>query len=56
MELVPEREDAAIATVTSLGFTSGTTRKGWIRDYYGSYKDVVMMDVALSNRTTWWKD
>ena len=56
MELVPEREDAAIATVTSLGFTQGATLKGWIRDYFGSYKDVVMMDVALSDRTTWWKD
>lgn len=56
IELVSEREDAAIDVVESLGFSKTATLKGRIRDYYGSYKDVVVLEIPLSDRSTWWKE
>ena len=56
IELVPEREDAAIGVVESMGFTRVATLKGRIRDYYGSYKDVTVLEIPLSDRSTWWKE
>ena len=56
IELVPEREDAAIGVVESMGFTRVATLKGRIRDYYGSYKDVVVLEIPLSDSSTWWKE
>ena len=56
MELVPAREDAAIEVVESLGFKKVATLSGRIRDYYGSYRDVVVLEIPLSDRTTWWRE
>ena len=56
IELVPEREEAAIGVVVSMGFARVATLQGRIRDYYGSYKDVVVLEIPLSDRSTWWKE
>lgn len=55
MELVPMREDAAIEVVETLGFKKTATLPGRIRDYYGSYRDVFVLEIPLSDRSTWWK-
>ena len=56
IELVPEREDAAIGVAESMGFAKVATLQGRIRDYHGSYKDLVVLEISLSDRATWWKD
>lgn len=56
IELVPEREDAAIKAVESMGFTKVATLGGRIRDYFGSYKDIVVLEIPLSDKSTWWRD
>lgn len=56
MELVPAREDAAIEVVEGLGFKKTATLPGRIRDYYGSYRDVFVFEISLSDRSTWWRE
>ena len=55
MELVPEREDAAIEVAESMGFTKVATLPARIRDYFGSYKDLVVLEIPLSDRSSWWE-
>ena len=56
IELVSEREDAALEVVEGMGFKRVATLPGRIRDYFGSYKELVVLEVALSDRSTWWKE
>lgn len=56
VELVPEREDAAIDVMEEMGFKQVATLPGHIRDYFGSYKDLVVLEIPLSDRSTWWKE
>ncbi len=56
MELVPEREAAAIDVAESMGFQRVSTLPGRIRDYSGSYNDLTVLEISLSDRSTWWKD
>ena len=55
MELVPDREDAAIEVAESMGFTKVATLPARIRDYFGSYKDLVVLEIPLSDRSSWWE-
>ncbi len=55
-ELVPIREEAAIRFAENLGFHKVATLPRRIRDYFGGYQDVVVLEVSLSNRDTWWRD
>ena len=54
-ELVPEREEAAIKAAESMGFSKVATLKGRIRDYEGGYDDLVVLEMSLSDRETWWR-
>jgi GNAT superfamily N-acetyltransferase len=56
IELVPEREDAALEVVEGMGFKQVATLPGRIRDYFGSYKELAILEVSLSDRSTWWKE
>ena len=55
MELVPDREDAAIEVAESMGFIKVATLPARIRDYFGSYKDLVVLEIPLSDRSSWWE-
>ena len=56
MELVPEREDAAIEVAERMGFEKVATLPARIRDYFGSYKDLVVLEISLSDRSSWWEE
>ena len=47
-ELVPAVESMGFKKVASLG--------GRIRDYNGSYRDLVVLEIPLSDKSTWWKE
>ena len=55
MELVPDREDAAIEVAQSMGFEKVATLPARIRDYFGSYKDLVVLEIPLSDSSSWWE-
>ena len=54
-ELVPEKEEAAIRAAESMGFSKVVTLKGRIMGYEGGYDDVVVLEMSLSDRDTWWR-
>lgn len=56
MELVPDREDAAIEVAERMGFSRVATLPARIRDYFGSYKDLVVLEIPLSDRSSWWEE
>ncbi len=55
IDLVPRREEAAIRFAERMGFERVATLPARIMDYYGGYLDVVVMEVSLSDRSTWWR-
>ena len=55
IDLVTRREEAAIKFAERMGFERVATLPARIMDYYGGYHDVVVMEVSLSDRSTWWR-
>ena len=55
IDLVTRREEAAIRFAERMGFERVATLPSRIMDYYGGYQDVVVMEVSLSDRNTWWR-
>ena len=55
IDLVPRREEAAISFAERMGFERVATLPARIMDYYGGYQDVVVMEISLSDRNTWWR-
>ena len=55
IDLVTRREEAAIRFAERMGFERVATLPSRIMDYYGGYQDVVVMEVSLSDRKTWWR-
>ena len=55
IDLVPRREEAAIRFAERMGFERVATLPARIMDYYGGYQDIIVMEVSLSDRNTWWR-
>jgi L-amino acid N-acyltransferase YncA len=53
-ELVADREQPAINAAQSVGFRASATLKGRIKDYWGNYQDLVLLEMPLNERHMWW--
>jgi L-amino acid N-acyltransferase YncA len=53
-ELVAQREMAAIMAAESVGFQVSATLKGRIKDMWGNFQDLVLMELPLENHERWW--
>lgn len=53
-ELVTPQEEAAIVAAGSLGFREVATLKERIRDMWGNYQDLVLMEMSLKEPRPWW--
>jgi L-amino acid N-acyltransferase YncA len=53
-ELVADRERPAINAAQSVGFRPSATLKGRIKDYWGNYQDLVLLEMPLNERHMWW--
>ena len=53
-ELVGDREQPAINAAQSVGFRASATLKGRIKDYWGNYQDLVLLEMPLNERHMWW--
>ncbi len=54
-ELVAQREKAAIVAAESVGFQEVARLEGWVRDIWGNYQDLVVMELALAEHKEWWR-
>jgi L-amino acid N-acyltransferase YncA len=54
-ELVEQREKAAIIAAERSGFREMTTLKGRIRDMWGNYQNLVVMELPLQGQEPWWR-
>ena len=53
-ELVAQKEKAAISTAQSVGFKQVAILNGRIRDLWGNYHDLVLLELPLNSHQLWW--
>lgn len=53
-ELVADREQPAINAAHGVGFRASATLKGRIKDFWGNYQDLVLLEMPLNERHMWW--
>jgi len=53
-ELVADQEEAAISAAGSAGFREAAVMKEYVRDMWGNYHDLVIMELSLKERRIWW--
>jgi RimJ/RimL family protein N-acetyltransferase len=53
-ELVADHEGPAIAAAASAGFREVAVLKDHVRDIWGNYHDLVLMELSLKERRMWW--
>jgi L-amino acid N-acyltransferase YncA len=54
-ELVADREEIAIRAAISVGFHQVAIVKERIRDFWGNYQDLVLLELPLKDRELWWR-
>lgn len=55
MELVEHREKPAIQAALSLGFQEVACLAEWVRDAWGNYESLVVLELPLKERELWWR-
>jgi RimJ/RimL family protein N-acetyltransferase len=54
MELVADRELPAILAAESVGFKRVARLSERVRDFWGNYQDLIILDLPLKDRLQWW--
>ncbi|NQW22447.1 MAG: GNAT family N-acetyltransferase [SAR202 cluster bacterium] len=54
MELVEEREISALIAAESIGFRRVATLPNRIKDTWGSYQSLVLLEIELEDHDSWW--
>jgi L-amino acid N-acyltransferase YncA len=54
-ELVAQREEAAIMAAISLGFREVATLTDRVRDMWGNFQDLVLLEMPMADRDWWWR-
>ena len=53
-ELVARREGPALNAASSVGFKEVAVLKDRIRDFWGNFQDLVLLEMSLKDRQLWW--
>ena len=54
-ELVAQREEPAIKAAQSVGFKEVAILGERIRDFWGNYQDLLLLELSLKDREGWWR-
>ena len=54
-ELMAQREEAAIMAAISLGFREVATLTDRVRDMWGNYQDLILLEMPMADRDWWWR-
>ena len=53
-ELVADRENPALNAASSVGFEEVAVLKDRIQDFWGNFHDLVLLEMSLKDRQSWW--
>ncbi|MDA0264770.1 MAG: GNAT family N-acetyltransferase [Chloroflexi bacterium] len=54
-ELVAQREKEAVCAAERVGFKEVATLENRIKDFWGNYQDLILLEIPVADRQRWWK-
>ena len=54
-ELVAQREMEAVCAAERVGFKEVATLEDRVKDYWGNYQDLIVLELPVADRERWWK-
>ena len=54
-ELVAQREMEAVCAAERVGFKEVATLEDRVKDYWGNYQDLIVLEIPVADRERWWK-
>ena len=54
-ELVAQREKEAVVAAERVGFKEVATLEDRVKDFWGNYQDVILLEIPVADRERWWK-
>ncbi len=54
-ELVAQREKEAVCAAERVGFKEVATLEGRVKDFWGNYQDLIVLEIPVADRERWWK-
>ena len=54
-ELVAHREKEAVLAAERVGFKEVATLEDRVKDFWGNYQDLVLLEIPVTDRERWWK-
>ena len=54
-ELVAQREKEAVCAAERVGFKEVATLEDRVKDFWGNYQDLIMLEIPVADRERWWK-
>lgn len=55
LELVARRERPALMAADSVGFQQVAVLNDWVRDMWGNYQDMVILELPVEEHLKWWR-
>ncbi len=53
-ELVAQREKEAVCAAERVGFKEVAVLEERVKDFWGNFQDVIMLEIPVANRERWW--
>lgn len=53
-ELVAQREKEAVCAAERVGFKEVAVLEDRVKDFWGNYQDVILLEIPVANRERWW--
>ncbi len=54
-ELVAQREREAVCAAERVGFKEVATLENRVKNFWGNYQDLIILEIPVSDRERWWK-
>jgi len=54
-ELVAQREVEAVCAAERVGFKEVATLEDRVKDFWGNYQDLILLEIPVADRERWWR-
>ena len=54
-ELVAQREMEAVCAAERVGFKEVATLEDRVKDFWGNYQDLILLEIPVADRERWWR-